>query len=168
MLTAEDGVLLRIDDSWDDAAGRRALEELHREICEHDIYSRVVLVALEPAMAPDAKMAVVASWADFQVEPPRETTREESRAILVGMLERSMAHGSQHMGTTHARELADQLFARFCSGDCTYFTNGEFPLRHAAGQSGGSWCGLTDSTFDSGIVVIGPTFGLAIWFEDED
>ena len=62
-----------------------------------------------------------------------------------------------------AEELARMFCAFFPHERNYYFTNQE-----AVGHDASAWTPLSDSTFDSGVVIIAQDLAGILWFEDED
>ncbi|WP_167046504.1 hypothetical protein [Burkholderia sp. Ax-1724] len=88
--------------------------------------------------------------------------RANAIAILTHLLWKGQAYDYECMDSRKAAELAERIISENESTDSRYFSNRTSALSN-------SWNGLTDSTFDSGIVVSsedGQYF--CIWLEDED
>ena len=113
---------------------------------------------------------------------------------LVRCLQRDLAYGAPCMAKARAEELALQFFAAVGPGPHQFFTNtvpwvpSVYERAKSAQETGVlviaedevdelGWgkhahasvsAALSESTFDTGIVVIGPDIGGILWFEDED
>ncbi|MBN3802151.1 hypothetical protein GXB81_03650 [Paraburkholderia sp. Ac-20336] len=102
----------------------------------------------------------------FGLTPDRAALVAQDRAnaiaILTHLLWKGQAYDYECMDSRKAAELAERIISENESTDSRYFSNRTSALSN-------SWNGLTDSTFDSGIVVSsedGQYF--CIWLEDED
>jgi hypothetical protein len=93
----------------------------------------------------------------------REIHVDEACRLVHFLLHQGLAYSTQIMPSAKAAELADRFLSQFGFVGTRYYTNGRF---HEP-QSGG-WCSATDSTFDTGLLVIGPTCSGCLWVEDED
>ena len=82
---------------------------------------------------------------------------------------RSLAYNSEIIPLERSKDLASRFLALF-PGQPSFFTNGSFKLdefgRYRITLSG--WNPPTDSTFDTGIIVIGGSRAGCLWMEDED
>lgn len=94
-------------------------------------------------------------------------------AILAQLLHKNMANGSESMPIEDAKELAFSFISLF-DKDSKYYSNStwnknEFTNNKATFDLGlSAWNGLTEATFDSGIIVVDNNkIGIA-WFEEED
>ncbi|MBB5400974.1 MULTISPECIES: hypothetical protein [Paraburkholderia] len=107
------------------------------------------LVLSKFGLTPDEKMLM-----------PQD--RAGAIAILTNLLWKEQAYDCERMNRGKAEELAERIISENESKDSRYFSNKESPLSN-------SWNGLTDSTFDSGIIISGGDGQyFCIWFEDED
>ncbi|APF85341.1 hypothetical protein [Ralstonia pseudosolanacearum] len=93
-----------------------------------------------------------------------EQDREQAIEILAALLWKDQAYGHECMPEAAARSLAVQIISAYGDASSRYFSN-----RDASTTTAQSWSAMTESTFDSGIVVAsegGKYF--CVWFEDED
>src|SRR5262245_44035349 len=101
----------------------------------------------------------------------REIDESAARRLLQLILHRAMAYNAEIMPAERAAQLADQFLGQFGRG-AQFFTNGDFhePLRRVSESvwSGASWHPVTNATFDTGVLVIGPQCSGCLWIEDED
>ncbi|MEX3858339.1 hypothetical protein AB3X94_30565 [Paraburkholderia sp. BR10923] len=113
-------------------------------------YSDDLSLALSKfGLTPDEKMLM-----------PQDRAR--AIAILTNLLWKEQAYDCERMNRGKAEELAERIISENELKDSRYFSNKESPLSN-------SWNGLTDSTFDSGIIISsGDGQYFCIWFEDED
>jgi len=117
-----------------------------------------------------------------------------ARLHLVRCLHRDLAYYLPCMPKPRAEQLAEKFFSLFGGERLEYFTNtvpwqpsvyerdkaasetGLLVIKEEEveelgwGQQGDAWVGsgLTNSTFDSGLVVVSPGQTGILWFEDED
>ncbi len=91
-----------------------------------------------------------------------EHEREVAYLILRDLLWKDMAYEGECMPQEQAASLAQQIFQEHSVPGSRYFSNGNWVAR-------ASWNPLTDSTFDSGILISNPAGQyFCIWFQDED
>ena len=100
----------------------------------------------------------------------REVDRAKAGFILRALLERDMAYNCE----AESAPIADTTSAEFVSEfaeDAKFFTNADW-VEQANGvlnaREIGSWMPATDSTFDSGILVLHTHRIGVCWLEDED
>ena len=92
-----------------------------------------------------------------------EIDAQEAERLIVTILNKDLAYGVEVMPVNQANLLAAAFMEPFrVSG--RYFTNGTF---HKPGNPDG-WTPLTDATFDTGVVALGPTVAGILWVQDED
>lgn len=92
-----------------------------------------------------------------------EHDRDTALEILISLLWKDMAYGHECMPRHEAVLLAEEIFSEYEQTGCRYFSNANL-------AQGESWNPLTESTFDSGLIIINPSSNihLCIWFQDED
>lgn len=91
-----------------------------------------------------------------------EISRTEAHAILTKLLWKDLAYGVECMPLDTAAAFADRFLSESESSQCKYFSN-------VANSESNQWQPFTSSTFDSGVIVSGPTGRHAcLWIEDED
>jgi len=91
-----------------------------------------------------------------------EIDRSCAVAVLGALLEKDMAYGSSLMSPEAASSMAERILASREVPASKYFSNANWPKEK-------EWNSLTESTFDSGLLVtIGANQYFCIWFEDED
>ena len=91
-----------------------------------------------------------------------EVDRGSAASLLKSLLWKDMAYSIELMPERQAEAIANDLIAQFGGTESRYFSNGNRATSN-------SWAPLTDSTFDSGLLiecVRGKYF--CIWFQDED
>jgi hypothetical protein len=92
-------------------------------------------------------------------------SRADARAVLLLVLERSLAYNVATMSRANATELAD-AFLEHAQDAAVFFTNGD---RASGSMSyGESWTPLTEATFDGGLVAVDGSHAAMLWIEDED
>jgi hypothetical protein len=91
-----------------------------------------------------------------------KVSRTEAIAILTKLLWRDMAYGVECMAHDTAKAYAESFISESESTKCKYYSN----VQSAESKQ---WQPLTNSTFDSGVIVSGNIRRHAcLWFEDED
>lgn len=91
--------------------------------------------------------------------------RKEAREILHRILERDLAYQSPIMSSTRAAVLADSFVRLFSRVEAQFCTNFESSPKGSGSRSGS---GITEATFDEGIVAYdNQNIGL-VWVQDED
>jgi hypothetical protein len=101
----------------------------------------------------------------------KEIDADDARRLICTILRQDLAYNSEQMPLARAEELTEQFLAQF-SSDSRYFTNGTWHLPATVRPDGivigASWDSVTDATFDTGVLVIGPERSGRVWVEDED
>lgn len=85
-------------------------------------------------------------------------------------LNQDLAHCTEILPVERAVYLAEHFVDAFDHEDTRFYTNGnlyEGPDDEVT-WSGASWNPMTEATFDTGILVIGPLASGVFWVEDED
>lgn len=97
-----------------------------------------------------------------------EISLAEAAEHLASVLHRDMAYDHEIMPATQAKTLAHEFVNQF-SGECArFFTNGSYGNSRDGMKSLAYWTPATESTFDTGILVVTPTRIGCAWFMDED
>jgi len=92
---------------------------------------------------------------------------EMARSILVGVLHRDLAYGNRLMSLARAEELAGQVMDLFKAPGVRFLTNGQF--KHAAaGLVLSHWDPATESTFDTGVLMLATGDSGCVWVAEED
>jgi hypothetical protein len=86
-----------------------------------------------------------------------------ARRLLAHVLRFDLAYRTEIMDTEMAARLADRAIDAL-SAPARWWTNGSIGLP----GDGGSWTGLTEATFDTGVIGASPERVLVVWFMDED
>jgi hypothetical protein len=86
-----------------------------------------------------------------------------ARRLIFLILHRDLAYNSEVMPESRATELADRFLGQFSVG-ARFFTNGTFYER----QRHTTWNPVTEATFDTGVLILGPKCSGCLWVEDED
>jgi hypothetical protein len=92
----------------------------------------------------------------------------EALAVLQAILHRDMAYGVELAPLADARAMAHTLLADYMTGPARYFTNGDYGKPQLNPNTGTGWNAATDSTFDTGVLVLAEHKSLCFWVEDED
>ena len=98
----------------------------------------------------------------------REIAPAEASAVLQAVLHRDLAHGVELMSHEQAQVLAGSLLAEYMTGPARCFTNGDFGRPRSNSNVGPGWRPATNSTFDTGIIVLARHKSLCFWVQDED
>jgi hypothetical protein len=101
----------------------------------------------------------------------REIDEASARRLATLILHRDLAYNVVIMPEEKAAQLAGAFLDQFGASAC-YFTNGTLhePRRKVSPHvsDGWSWGPVTDATFDTGVLVLGPEVSGCLWVEDED
>ncbi|GAA6619377.1 hypothetical protein [Scytonema sp. NUACC26] len=94
----------------------------------------------------------------------REISREEAEKIINFIMTKDLAYSAELMSPEEAQQISSKVSTLF-AGDCKYFTNASF-VNNFSGMS--EWNSITESTFDTGVIVVsGDRIGM-LWVQDED
>lgn len=96
-----------------------------------------------------------------------EIDETAARAILELILHQEFTHRAEVMPVERAAELAG-LFLTEIGGRPRFFSNRLWPIPKGGTWDSLSWNGVTDATFDTGVLILGPTTSACLWVEDED
>ena len=176
-----------------DGGANQLLELIRRERRCGNVTLAVIPVTTDVSVLEACKLVV--QHVGFM--PPRSWVGlplSAARLHLVRCLHRDLAYSQECMAKPTAEMLAKSFFSLFGEQRLEYFTN-ILPWHPAVyerekvasrtgllvitedeveqlgwGKSGGAWAstGLTNSTFDSGLVVVSPYQVGILWFQDED
>lgn len=139
-----------------DIKATRKYGVVHCGVSAHPLPSLVELAA-EFGLAPN-----LASY--------KEIDSASARRLAELILSQDLAYHAGIMPTILAAELTDRFLAQFGTDGVSFYTNGTF--HEAPGQklkrAGNSWEPVTEATFDTGILVLGPRCSGCLWVEDED
>lgn len=145
------------------------IEELRDSILEHRICGEVTFQVAERIAAIDdnssakdildsfVKTSGFAGLGDHWTE----IDRDNAQTIAQNILRQDLAYRAEIMPEQLACQLAGQFLALFDDGT-HYFTNGEFDDRGLL-----MWSGITEATFDSGIICIDNQRIGILWVQDE-
>ena len=108
--------------------------------------------------------AIGAAW--------RRVDRSTAIHILRNLLEENMAVQSPRLEPDKAKLAIDEFMEAWAE-DTAFFTNGTWDTgwqksKHSNTLFGPDWEPITQATFDSGIVALGPRIFGILWIEDED
>jgi hypothetical protein len=94
----------------------------------------------------------------------KEISREEAEKIINFIMTKDLAYSVDLMSPEEAQQISSKVSTLF-TGDCKYFTNASF-VNNFSGMS--EWNSITESTFDTGVIIVsGERIGM-IWVQDED
>jgi hypothetical protein len=93
----------------------------------------------------------------------REISESTARAIATHVLNKDLAYQVEVIPSDEARELVSQFFELCCTPDWRFFSNGDFALKASS-----SWTPATESTFDTGVLIVAGDRSGCLWVEDED
>jgi hypothetical protein len=85
-----------------------------------------------------------------------------ARRLLAYVLRFDLAYGAEIVDAATAGRLADRVVDALCE-PVRWWTNGDVGL-----PDGGSWTGLTEATFDTGVIGASREHLLIAWVMDED
>jgi hypothetical protein len=99
----------------------------------------------------------------------REVPADKAKQVLAAILHQDMAYKSEAMPLARAMQLAQDFLSSHESG-ARFFINADWSEYFAPknGPSSFSWNGLTEATFDAGVVAIDQSIASCVWVEDED
>jgi len=97
-----------------------------------------------------------------------EIAPDEASAVLTSVIHHDMAYHAEIVSQQTARELAEAFVGTFDADGMRFFTNGTFGRRPPAPHIGRSWRPATAATYDTGVLVLGPSSFACLWFLDED
>jgi hypothetical protein len=98
----------------------------------------------------------------------RSVSRREADAIAAYLLQTGLAYGRKIMSSSRATYLWKRFLSLFDGEDVEFFTNSGEDVELLTNPTQRSWTPATCSTFDIGVLVIGPTRAGCLWAEDED
>lgn len=108
----------------------------------------------------------------LQVEASRyqEIGGDAACRLVFLALHQDLAYCQELVPVERAVHLAEHFVDAFDHEDTRFYTNGNF--HEGPGDQvtwpGASWNPMTESTFDTGVLVIGPALSGVFWVEDED
>lgn len=101
-----------------------------------------------------------------------KVTRNIASQIIISLLHKDMAYEAKIMKMSEAKEFANHFFS-FFDKDALYYSNSDWNKNKYSKDEKfkfglGAYNPLTDSTFDSGVIICdSKKIGIA-WFQDED
>ncbi|KAF3886106.1 MULTISPECIES: hypothetical protein [Nostocales] len=94
----------------------------------------------------------------------KEISQEEAEQIISFIMTKDLAYSVELMSAREAQQISAKVLTLF-TGDCKYFTNASF-VNNFSGMS--EWDSITESTFDTGVIIVsGDRIGM-LWVQDED
>lgn len=97
-----------------------------------------------------------------------EIAADEAVAVLTSVIHQDMAYHAEIVSRKTAQGLAEAFVGVFDTDGTRFFTNGTFGRPQPAPHIGRSWRPATAATFDTGVLVLGPSSFACLWFQDED
>jgi hypothetical protein len=94
----------------------------------------------------------------------KEIAPEAAQKILVFFLTKDLAYSSEIMTLEEAEQICTKMFSFFKS-NCKFFTNAVFVNNYSALRA---WKGITQATFDTGVIFVCDTLIGILWVKDED
>ncbi len=96
-----------------------------------------------------------------------EVSKEKAMKIIETLLQKDLAYSSKIMSKKQAEKYSNVLISALSTSKCKYYTNGEWHKYHSANNA---FCftGLTESTFDGGVLIVSKRHAFVFWVEDED
>jgi hypothetical protein len=93
-----------------------------------------------------------------------------ARRLIQLLLSQDMAYNSDIVPPALAAELTERFLDQFGAVGVRFYTNGTFHLVQGPRLtwSGVSWDPMTQATFDTGVLIVGPQCSGCLWIEDED
>jgi len=92
--------------------------------------------------------------------------RIHAAKILAHLLWKDLAYHSETMPFDIATDLARMFVEDHSESGTKFYVNADWSRYHQ--MRAFSWSGLTDATFDGGVIAITPTIASCVWVEDED
>jgi len=92
----------------------------------------------------------------------KEIDRRMAQTILQAVLYRDLAYNAEIMTAKRACQLAEQFLALFTE-QARYFTNAVFESSRLS-----MWSGITEATFDTGVICFDNKLVGILWVQDED
>lgn len=86
------------------------------------------------------------------------------------ILHQDMAYNAEIVPAVRAAEMAGRFLALFGTEGVRFYTNGTFHEGRGPKLtwSGVGWDPVTEATFDTGVLILGPQCSGCLWVEDED
>jgi hypothetical protein len=88
--------------------------------------------------------------------------RIQAAKILAHLLWKDLAYGSENMPFAKATDLARMFVEDHGGSGAKFYVNADWS------RTSVSYSGLTDATFDGGVIAISQNFASCVWVEDED
>jgi hypothetical protein len=89
---------------------------------------------------------------------------ETAQRLITLILSQDLAYDLEIIPIDQASDLSYRFLAEFRNEPVEYFTNGTFRL----GLDHITWNPVTNATFDTGVLIVGPGRSGCLWVEDED
>ncbi len=86
--------------------------------------------------------------------------------VLKAILWKDLAYGTALMSEAQAESYAQQFISEYATVESKIYTNGNWAIYRNSNSF--SFSGLTESTFDAGIIIVNKEFVACLWVEDED
>ena len=94
----------------------------------------------------------------------KQINRESAQKILNFILTKNLAYSEASMTITDAEKIVDRFMSVF-QDNCQFFTNAIFSNNYS---SLAEWDSITESTFDTGVVIVSNQRIGILWVQDED
>ena len=123
------------------------------------------------ALWGELKLGPLLSSFGLAAEPSflHEVASDKAAQVLAAILHQDMAYKTEAMPRARAEQLAYEFVASQEAG-AKFLVNADWSEYFAPkqGPSSFGWKGLTESTFDAGVLAIGQRYASCVWVEDED
>ncbi|BCL38191.1 hypothetical protein [Nostoc sp. MS1] len=94
----------------------------------------------------------------------KEINQNAAEKILERILTKDLAYSAKIMSTGKAEEISTKML-NFFQNPCKFFTNAVFTDNYSAMSA---WDSLTESTFDTGVIIVSTKMIGILWVKDED
>ncbi len=88
--------------------------------------------------------------------------RIQAAKILAHLLWKDLAYGAEIMPFEEATALARMFIEGHSESGTKFYVNADWS------RSSFGWSGLTDATFDGGVIAVSASVASCVWVEDED
>lgn len=102
-----------------------------------------------------------------QIDALKEVSAGHAQVVLETLLWKDLAYRAEVMPQQRAQDLAREFVISHTDPGTKFFINADWSL-YIKESNGFSFTGLTESTFDGGVVALGGGFASCVWVEDED
>lgn len=150
------------------------IAELREEVISKRDSGEVLLEIkkLVPDIAPETDENIITLVNSFVMELGlsgigdrwKEISQEDAQKILIFALTKNLAYSEELMPLGDANKISDRLIKLF-KNNRLFFTNATFQNSYSRLTE---WNSITESTFDTGVVIVSNERIGIIWVQDED